>query len=57
MFCFLTKLGTKTGSFDNVPLLLSFSGGREEYDGKKHPADQIDLASLKLMPKTCDLVA
>lgn len=36
-FCVLTKLGTNTGSFDNVPLLLSFSDGREDYDGKKPP--------------------
>lgn len=41
-FCVLTKLGTNTGSFDHVPLLLSFSDGREEYDGKKLPAGQID---------------
>lgn len=41
-FAFLTKLGTKAGSFDNVPLLLSFSDGREEYDGKKQSTDQTD---------------
>lgn len=29
----------QTGSFDNVLLLLSFSDGREEYDGKTQPAD------------------
>lgn len=42
--------------FKNVPLLLSFSDGCEEYDGKTHPAEQIDLLSLKLMLKTCDFV-
>lgn len=41
-FAFLTKLGTHAGSFDNVPLLLSFSDGREEYDGKKQSTDQTD---------------
>ncbi len=37
-FVFCQKWVQK-GSFDNVLLLLSFSDGREEYDGKTQPVD------------------